>query len=70
MIELERTLTLKPGRPIELKVVVDDTIGEVYVAGQIAMSTRMYDMKQRKWGVFANEGTTKFRNLGAFSVAQ
>ena len=66
MVELERHVVLKPGRPIELKVIVEDTIGEVYVGGQVAMSTRMYDMRGGKWGVFVNQGVVDFRNLGAF----
>jgi beta-fructofuranosidase len=68
MVELERHVVLKPGRPIELKVIVEDTIGEVYVGGQVAMSTRMYDMRGGKWGVFVNQGVVDFRNLGAFAL--
>jgi len=69
MVEFERPLALKPGKPIDIKIVADGTISEIYVAGKIAMSTRMYDLKQGRWGVFVNEGTAQFRNLGVFSMS-
>jgi beta-fructofuranosidase len=67
MIEYERPMVLKPGQPIEMKIITDGNISEIYVAGEVAMSTRLYDLKQGKWGVFAEEGSTTFRNLGVFS---
>jgi len=68
MIELERPFAQKPHKPIDVKVLVDGSIGEIYLGGQVAMSTRMYDLKQGRWGVFVNEGTAHFRNLGVFSM--
>lgn len=57
MIELERPLALKQRRTVDVKVLVDGAIGEVYVGGKVAMSTRMYDLKQGRWGVFVRQGT-------------
>ena len=62
-VELERPLALAPGRPVELKVIVEGTICEVYVAGKIAMSARLYNRHAGQWGLFVNEGTAIFRDI-------
>jgi beta-fructofuranosidase len=59
-VELERPLNLEPGRPVELKLVVDGSICEVYAGGTIAMSTRLYNRHTGRWGVFVNEGEARF----------
>jgi beta-fructofuranosidase len=64
MVELERPLKLRSGQAVELKVLVDGTVCEVYAAGESAMSTRLYDLSTGRWGVFAQEGTARFENLG------
>lgn len=63
MLDLERPLELTPGQTVDLTVLVDGTIGVVYAAGKVAMSTRMYNLPKGQWGVFANEGNAQFRNL-------
>jgi beta-fructofuranosidase len=60
---LERPITLSSGRPVDLKVFVDDTICVVYADNRVAMNTRLYDLKHGRWGVFAKEGSAKFQNL-------
>jgi len=65
MVELERPLKLEPRHPVELKVLVDGTVCEVYAANQVAMSTRLYDLKIGRWGVFVQQGSARFENLGA-----
>jgi beta-fructofuranosidase len=62
-VELERPIRLEPQQPVDLKVFVDGTVCVVYVANKIAMSTRLYDLKQGGWGVFVNEGSARFRNV-------
>ena len=61
-VELERPLSLIPGRPVELKVVVDGSICEVYANAKVAMSTRIYNRHTGQWGVFVNEGLAHFSN--------
>lgn len=70
MVELERPIALTPGRPVELKVIVDGTIAEVYTAGKIAMSTRMYDLNQGAWGLFVSEGSANFRDIGFYGYSE
>ena len=68
MTGLERPLKLTPGEPIELQVVVDGTIAEVYVSGKVAMSTRMYSPDQGRIGLFVDEGSATFKRLGVYST--
>lgn len=70
MIGLERPVTLTPGAPIDVRVVADGTIGEVYVNDRIAMSTRMYDLDGGQWGVFVQEGAAHFRDIGLFTMGE
>lgn len=67
MVELERPLELLPGRPCELKVFVDDTICEVYANDKVAMSSRLYDLKEGRWGFFVSEGAAR---LDGFQLCQ
>ena len=59
----DRSLALKPNSPVRLTMLIDGTMGTVYVNDQVAMSTRMYNLPQGDWGVFANEGTAEFSDL-------
>ena len=70
MVELERAMALTPGTPVELKVIVDGTTAEIYAAGKIAMSTRMYDLPQGAWGVFVTEGSAHFQDIGLFGCPE
>jgi beta-fructofuranosidase len=62
-VGVERPITLSSGKSINLKVFVDDTVCVVYAGNKVAMSTRLYDLKHGRWGVFVNEGSAKFQNL-------
>ena len=64
MIGLERPLDLTAGRRVELEVLVDGTVCEVYAANQVAMSTRLYGLRAGRWGVFVQQGSARFENLG------
>lgn len=56
MAELERPLKLAPGRPVPVTILVDDSVCEVYIDGGVAMSARMYDLREGNWGVFVEDG--------------
>ncbi|MBA7565770.1 hypothetical protein ES708_07455 [subsurface metagenome] len=66
LAETEIDLNLTPGQAIEFKLLVDSTICEVYVANKLVMSTRLYDLKTGRWGVFVQQGTARFQNLGLY----
>ena len=63
MVELERPFVMKPGETIELKVLVDGSCCVVYAAGKLAMSTRLYNLKEGNWGVFVQEGSATFSKM-------
>jgi beta-fructofuranosidase len=63
MVELERPLEVAPGQRVTLQLFVDGTVCEVYAAGKIAMSARLYNLAAGQWGVFVNEGTASFDDL-------
>ena len=67
MPELERPIRTAPGEPIEMKVFVDGSVCVVYVAGKVAMNTRLYSLPRGNWGVFVNEGIASFRDANIFT---
>jgi beta-fructofuranosidase len=62
-VGVERPLALSPGAPIDLKVFVDGSVCVVYADRKVAMSTRLYDLKEGRWGVFVTEGSALFKDL-------
>lgn len=70
MTGLERPLKLSPDEPIEVQIIVDGTIAEVYAGGKIAMSTRIYSPNQGQLGVFVQEGSATFTRLGIYSMIE
>jgi beta-fructofuranosidase len=68
MVELERPIPLSADKPVELSVLVDGTVCEVYAGGMIAMSARLYNRSTGDWGMFVNEGTAHFRNIKLMSL--
>lgn len=63
MVELERPLTLKPGSPVTIELLIDGNKGVVYVNNSIAMNFRAYKFPEGNWGFFVSDGTAKFRNI-------
>ena len=59
-VELERPLSVLPGRPLELKIILDGSVCEVYAGAKVAMSARLYNRHTGQWGVFVNEGVAAF----------
>lgn len=53
-IGLERPIGLEAGHTYHIRLVVDDTIGTLYV--------RMYERPGESLGVFATDGTVEVRN--------
>jgi beta-fructofuranosidase len=67
-VGLERPLSLSPGKRVNLKVLVDDTVCVIYADDRIAMSTRLYDLKHGRWGVFVSEGSARFENVKIYTL--
>ena len=62
-IELERPLALQPNCDYALKLVIDETICEIYINDQVAMSARMYDIQQGELACFALDGEVSFDDI-------
>ncbi len=62
-VELERPLALQPNQDYSLKLVIDQTICEIYINDQVAMSTRMYDLQEGNFAVFVVDGEASFENI-------
>jgi beta-fructofuranosidase len=63
MVELERPLDVQPGQAVALMVLVDGSICQVYAAGTIAMSARLYGLPPGRWGVSVTEGSATFERV-------
>lgn len=60
---LERPLDFSPGEPLQLQVYLDETLVEIYVNQQVALSARMYNNPGGEWGVFVSEGSAEFSQI-------
>lgn len=63
MIELERQIHVEPDRPVQITIYVDDSLCEVYLDNQVAMSARMYNHVEGNWGLFVSEGCATFSDI-------
>lgn len=63
MVELERTIDLKPGIPIPIEIFMDGDKGVVYVNNKVAMNFRAYNIKEGNWGFFVTDGEAVFKNI-------
>lgn len=59
-VELERPLTLEPGRRYDVDVYVDHTVMVLYVNRDVAMSVRVYDYHDRRFGLAVADGGATF----------
>lgn len=70
-VPLERAEEFKPQITIDHKlkenskftIYIDDSVLVMYVDDEIALSTRMYRMQDRTWGIFSNGSNVEFSNL-------
>ena len=61
-IGLERPIKLEAGRNYHLQLIVDDTIGTLYVDG-VALNVRMYERPGESLSIFATDGVVEVRNV-------
>lgn len=62
-VEMERPLALVPDTDYELKLVIDETICEIYINDHVAMSTRMYDLQEGELALFVIDGAASYENI-------
>lgn len=59
----ERPLKFASGKTVEVQVILDGTIAEFYVNGEVAISARMYRHDPGLLGAFVDEGNATFEKL-------
>ena len=62
-VELERPLKLAPGKPCDVTLYGDGTAMVLYVDGAVAMCVRVYDLRERKFGLVVSDGAARFEAL-------
>ncbi|CQR59074.1 glycoside hydrolase family 32 protein [Paenibacillus riograndensis] len=59
-VELEVPIELQAGTVYNIEIVVENSVCVVYLADQVAMTTRLYNLKTGSWGCFVQEGRAVF----------
>ncbi|MNN27356.1 hypothetical protein D3C81_1408910 [compost metagenome] len=59
-VELEVPIELQAGTVYNIEIVVENSVCVVYLADQVAMTTRLYNLKTGNWGCFVQEGRAIF----------
>jgi len=62
-VELERPLELRPDQTYSFQLVLDGDIGELYLDDQVAMSMRLYDLKEGDLVFFVADGEASFEDI-------
>jgi beta-fructofuranosidase len=68
MVELERPILLKSDIEHQLKIFVEGSVCVAYLDENVAMSTRIYDLKEGKWGFFVQEGKAEFYDFNMWRI--
>lgn len=66
-VEMERPLPSEMGKRFHLEILADDTVLEIYVDNQVALGTRMFDLKDGALGLFVADGHAKFENIRLYT---
>ena len=67
-VELERPLALSPDWQHAFKLVIEDSVCELYLDDQVAMSARMYDLQDGQLVFFAADGKATFESISVKTV--
>ncbi|UJF34648.1 glycoside hydrolase family 32 protein [Paenibacillus hexagrammi] len=62
-VELETPIDLKAGTTYTIQILVENSVCVVYLNHQVAMTTRLYNMKEGNWGFFVQEGRAAFEQV-------
>jgi len=60
---VERPLDIRPGQPLECRMIVEGTVFEAFFDDKIAMSARMYNHREGGLFLFVQNGQARFDNL-------
>lgn len=65
--DVERYCPLTAGEKNHMTVIVEGSVAEVYVNDRVAMSVRMFDHKEGRFGLFAQNTTVRFENVALYA---
>lgn len=65
-VEMERPIPLEEGKYYKIKIFIQESVLVVYVNDEVALSSRMFNYKDRQFGLFTSDGTASFRNIKMF----
>lgn len=68
MAELDRELNLKEVSRLHVKLLIDGTVGVVYVNDKVAMNFRAYDFPEGNWGFYVLDGSAEFSNTTVSTI--
>ena len=60
---VEQSFDVRPGQPVECRIIVEGTILEAFFDEEISLSTRMYNHRKGQLCLFVENGQAKFDNL-------
>lgn len=69
-VEIERPIELIPGRKYSMEIFIDESVMEVYVNEEVALSVRAYDLHDRKFGLAVSDGAVCFENIQLTTVGE
>lgn len=61
--DMERYCPLNVGEKNHLTIIVEGSVAEVYVNDQVAMSVRMFDLKEGSFGLYVQNTVVRFENI-------
>ena len=62
-IDVERYCPIKAGEKNKLMIIFEGSVLEVYVNDKVAMSARMFDRKEGKFGIFVHNTNVRFEDI-------
>jgi hypothetical protein len=66
-VDVERYCPLTVGEKNHMVIIVEGTVAEVYVNGQVAMSVRMFDHKEGYFGLYSQNTAVNFENIRLYA---
>jgi beta-fructofuranosidase len=70
MIELERPLPGSLGSALDIDIIIDRTVCEVYTSCGVTLSTRLYDLPAGGWGFFVQDGGLRVSEVALSAAGQ
>lgn len=67
-VDLNRPITLKPDAPIHIRLVVDWDVCTLFVNDDIALSSRMCEIKGKYLAFFAIQGSAQVKNVTLYTL--